>query len=249
MVAPLLGPTLGLMALTLGGHYHIKGALADATRRPLARFFALRLMPEVGFYDMASADLGAGLFITMMIIVFAPKTAGVLDLLLDPAQRRAYGGVGAILRSAAAALIFSLFLGPVAALHETAFMIGLLFGKRIRWSGQQRDAEGLSFAEAARVGALPTVVGALFLALLVARAPAVIPFALPVLLGWGLAIPFAWITASPRLGAWMARMGLAAIPEERTRVREVDAVLGERPAPAPRPVGIPAAVSGLTGSR
>jgi hypothetical protein len=39
-------PFLGAFARVLGGHYHLKAALADPARRPLAAFFIERLLPE-----------------------------------------------------------------------------------------------------------------------------------------------------------------------------------------------------------
>ncbi len=39
---------LRAFALVLSGHYHLKGAVADAARAPLARIAILRLMPEYG---------------------------------------------------------------------------------------------------------------------------------------------------------------------------------------------------------
>jgi len=126
--------------------------------------------------------------------------------------------------AALAELVFSLLLGPIVAFHETLFMGGLLFGRRIRWSGQRRSARGLSLRDAVRVGALPTVFGGVLATFLIIEAPVILPYGIPVLAGWILAIPFAWGTSLPAFGAWMARTGLAATPEERTRVAEVEAV-------------------------
>ncbi|MDB5533489.1 MAG: glucan biosynthesis glucosyltransferase, partial [Hyphomicrobiales bacterium] len=45
-------------------------------------------------------------------------------------------------------------------------------------------------------------------------APAIIVPSLPLTLGYIVAIPFAVISTSPRLGDWLERIGLCAIPEE-----------------------------------
>ncbi len=199
-------------------------------------FLALGALQAVADGHAASlpgfASLGGVLFALMMVLLFAPKVLGVADLLLDPAQRRRYGGAGAVLTAAGAETLFSLLLGPIVALHETVFMGGLLFGRTTRWSGQNRSTRSLPWRTAVAVGFLPTLFGIGFTALLSARAPAVLPFAAPVLAGWLLAIPFAWATGHPALGRWMARRGIAATPEERAPLPEVVAVqLPETPLP------------------
>ncbi|HJK97874.1 MAG TPA: glucans biosynthesis glucosyltransferase MdoH [Polyangiaceae bacterium LLY-WYZ-14_1] len=189
------------------------GAAQAAARDPVA---------ALAIYD--HPWVGGALFAVMLSVVFAPKILGVADVLFDPRQRRAYGGTRAVLAAALAELVFSLLLGPIVAFHETLFMGGLLFGRRIRWSGQRRSARGLSLRDAVRVGALPTVFGVALATFLTIEAPVILPYGIPVLAGWILAIPFAWGTSHPAFGAWMARTGLAATPEERTRVAEVEAV-------------------------
>ncbi|MEO0326693.1 MAG: glucans biosynthesis glucosyltransferase MdoH, partial [Myxococcota bacterium] len=177
-------------------------------------FLALGVLQAVSEGGAASvpqfASLGGVLFGLMMLLLFAPKVLGVADLLLDPEQRRRYGGTRAVLAATGAELLFSLLLGPVVAVHETVFMGGLLFGRTTRWSGQNRAARNLPWRTAVAVGALPTLLGLVFTVLLALRAPALLPFALPVLAGWLLAIPFAWATGHSALGRWMARRGLAA---------------------------------------
>jgi membrane glycosyltransferase len=51
--------------------------------------------------------------------------------------------------------------------------------------------------------------------LLAGFAPAVLPWAAPVLIGLLLAIPMTVATSSPALGRTLARRGVCAIPEER----------------------------------
>jgi membrane glycosyltransferase len=69
--------------------------------------------------------------------------------------------------------------------------------------------------------------------------PGLLPWAAPMLLGLGLAIPFAVLTAEPALGRLGARTGLCAVPEERAETETLARVAAERaalplaPAPAP----------------
>ncbi|NNE81028.1 MAG: acyl-CoA dehydrogenase [Silicimonas sp.] len=64
-------PYLCALARVLGGHFHLKAALADPARKPLAQFYVGRLLPEhlgmlaqvregaSGLYDLTPDDLGA----------------------------------------------------------------------------------------------------------------------------------------------------------------------------------------------
>ena len=98
---------------------------------------------------------------------------------------------------------------------QTRFIAGLPFGRRIIWEAQQRADNIVPLGEAVR-GLWPQLVlGLVFGAALWRLAPGALPWALPTLAGSLLAIPFACVTASPRLGRWMKRRGLCAVPGER----------------------------------
>lgn len=157
---------------------------------------------------------GLGLFIAVMTMTFAPKLLGVLDVALRKSARRTYGGLARILAGTLVELVFSMLISPVASLAQTIFVIGLFFGKRIRWDAQQRDDRRVTLREAA-AGLWPqTLLGAAFLTVLVEIAPQVLPWATPVIAGLLLAVPVAALTALPGLGRLMRDSGLCAIPEE-----------------------------------
>ena len=99
-----------------------------------------------------------------------------------------------------------------------------MFGRSVIWNGQARDAHALSFATAAQ-GLWPqTLFGVVVIGLMALGAPAMIPWALPLVAGYVLAIPFAMATASPALGEVLARWRLCAIPEEFDTPVEIAAV-------------------------
>ncbi len=161
-----------------------------------------------------SLGLGIGLFAIMMTINLTPKIAGIADVLLCSERRTAYGGSGRVLISAVVELLFSLFLGPIVAVAQTIFVLGLASGRTIRWEAQRRSLHELSWAEALR-GLWPqTTIGTLMLAALAWLAPAVLPWALPIILALLLAVPFAWVTSRRRLGEALARLDICATPEE-----------------------------------
>jgi membrane glycosyltransferase len=157
-------------------------------------------------------SLAFGLYFGMLALGFAPRLLGVCDVLLRPAERRRWGGAARLLAGAVADGLFTLMIGPVMMVAQTRFIVGLVFGQRIIWEAQQRDDDIVPLAEAVR-GLWPQLLlGLCFAAGLWKLAPGALPWALPTLAGSLLAIPFACVTAMPRLGRWMQRTGLCAVP-------------------------------------
>lgn len=173
--------------------------------------------------------LGIALYLLFLLMYLAPKLAGFLDVLLTAGAARRYGGRPWFALGALVELVFSFLLGAATTFRITLFMIGLLFGRSAAWSGQARDAHALSWATAA-AGLWPQLLfGLLVCGLLLFQAPAVLLWGAPLLLGFLVAIPFAVLTADPRIGAWAARLGLCAIPEDLDPPPEVRAVAAGEP--------------------
>jgi len=167
-----------------------------------------------GGLDGADFAFAVTMFFIMFSVSLAPKVAGWIDVALTRGGVARYGGAGRFALGALVETAFSMLMAPVAAFAVTVFQIGLLFGRRISWSGQQRDLTRVSWAQAARAMWPQTLMGLVLWAAVIARAPQAAPWAAPVLAGLALAIPFTVLTASPRLGAWARRAGLCATPEE-----------------------------------
>jgi membrane glycosyltransferase len=176
------------------------------------------------------------LYFGFLAIGFAPRLLGVLDIALRPAERRRWGGLPRLLAGAVIDGLFTLMIGPVMMVAQARFIAGLCLGQRIIWEAQRRDDGMVPWAEAIR-GLWPQLMfGLVFGTALWRVAPGAIPWALPTLAGSLLAIPFAWATASPRLGRWMVRRGLCAIPDEYDPAPDVAALdprvrSGGKPAP------------------
>jgi membrane glycosyltransferase len=135
-------------------------------------------------------------------------------------------------------LVFGMLLAPVVALRVTIFLAGLAFGRKMAWGGQNRDAYALSWGEAAR-GLWPQTLFGLALggAILTLYGWGTLAWAAPMVAGMGLAIPFAVLTADPRLGRLARRAGLCAVPEDIAPRAVQRAVSGPLPSPtldAPR---------------
>ncbi|MEM1343705.1 MAG: glucans biosynthesis glucosyltransferase MdoH [Pseudomonadota bacterium] len=159
--------------------------------------------------------LGTAMFFAMIAVSLVPKILGMLDIALTRGGVARYGGSVRFALSGLVEMVFSTLMAPVVALRVTIFMAGLLFGRTVGWSGQSRDAYALSWAEAAR-GLWPQTLFGLGLAgaIIVLVGPATLVWAGPMVLGMGLAIPFAVVTASPAFGRWTERVGLCAVPDD-----------------------------------
>ncbi len=169
--------------------------------------------------------LASGLYVTFFLMYLMPKIAGVLDVILTKGGVKSYGGWQRFVPGAALELIFSFLQGAVSTIRTSIFMIGLLFGKSVVWGGQSRDAEGLSWRVAARQLWPQMLFGTLVCGALLLIAPAVLWWSLPLTAGYLLAVPFAVLTADPRVGRWLQSLGLCAIPEDFNPPVEVKAVL------------------------
>ncbi len=175
-------------------------------------FSALKVFdPAIGTQQI---ELGIGLFFFSFFLSIAPKLIGMLDVLATRGGVSRYGGGLRFVASALTEIVFSMMMAPIAAVRLTIFMVSLAFGRSVMWNGQQRDAHGLSWSTAFS-GLWPQMVfGLAILGLFLWKAPGVLPWAAPLLSGLILAVPFAVITASPRFGSFLSRIGLCAIPEE-----------------------------------
>ncbi|MFL5333905.1 MAG: glucans biosynthesis glucosyltransferase MdoH, partial [Geminicoccaceae bacterium] len=175
------------------------------------------------------------LLATTMVMVFAPKLAGVAQVLASPKLRRAYGGGWRMGVSSLVELAFSFVLAPIMAVAQTRFVLGLAAGRTIYWDAQLRDSRALPWGEAGR-GLWPQTVLALVLGVAVwFGAPAsarlwVFLFCGPLLLS----IPFAVVTSWVSLGSLLARHGICAVPEEIDPPPVVVAA-GHALGPTPRP--------------
>ena len=154
------------------------------------------------------------LYVCFLLIYLAPKFAGLIDAVLTPGEVARFGGPMRFAGSAALELVFSFLQGAVSTIRTSIFMVGLLFGKSIVWSGQQRDAHGLSWRSAAAALWPQLLFGVLVHVALYTASPTAWAWSLPLTAGYLLATPFAVVTASPRLGAFMRRHGIAGIPED-----------------------------------
>jgi membrane glycosyltransferase len=164
--------------------------------------------------DLIVPEAGIAVFWTVFVMWISPKLATILYVLPRARARKAFGGLARFLASVAVETIFFVLLMPIMWFRHSVFLAGLLFGKKIGWIGQTRDDHAVPFALAARTLWPQTMLGIAMIALLAATHPAALPYALFIAAGLALSIPLAVITALPRVGQLLARVGIGRLPEE-----------------------------------
>jgi membrane glycosyltransferase len=207
--------------------YQLVWAVLMFQRLP-AWTFKIASLPIAAWEAQGIAGYPTGLAIGLYIVFFAmylsPKIAGLVDAVLTKGGVATFGGPIRFAVSAALEIVFSFLQGAISSFRTTIFMIGLAFGKSVVWGGQSRDAYGISWATATENLWPQTIFGTALCGLLYAISPAAFWWSLPLTAGYLLAIPFAVVTASPALGGWMQRNGIAGIPEDFETPPEVKAV-------------------------
>lgn len=146
--------------------------------------------------------------------LYAPKLLGYAEVVLSPAKRASYGGLGRFVVGALAEIGFTLLLDAVSAVAKTLAMLRLLFGARADWSPQNRGDRGVGWGEATRLFWPQTALGVVVFVAFASAGWTAMLWALPLAGGLLVAIPLCVVTAHPRVGDWLRRHKVAAIPEE-----------------------------------
>ncbi len=186
------------------------------------------LLPVAAWQAQAITDFPASLAIALYIAFFtmylSPKLAGLADAVLTRGGMARYGGALRFAASAIIELVFSFLQGAVSTIRTSIFMIGLLFGKSVTWSGQSRDAYGISWRTALSAMWPQLAFGIVVCGALAVISPTVLLWSLPLTAGYLLAVPFGVTTANPALGRAMKSAGLCGIPEDFDPPKEIRAV-------------------------
>ncbi|QIE55128.1 glucans biosynthesis glucosyltransferase MdoH [Pikeienuella piscinae] len=220
---------LGLKGLKPMSRFQVFAAIMMYFGGPAWMLMTAAAVAKINERDYADIDFAFAIpmFLVMFGVSLFPKIAGWIDIALRTGGAAAYGGRGRFIAGAVTETLFSMLLAPIVAFRVTIFLGGLAFGRRVGWSGQQRDARRLSWTTAIR-GLWPqTLFGGGLAGIIALGAPSALTWAAPVLAGLCLAIPFAVLTSHPALARFATRVRLCAIPEEY--------------APAPAPVARAAA--------
>jgi membrane glycosyltransferase len=185
------------------------------------------LLPVLAFRARSVPDypagLAAALYAAFLIMHLSPKLAGYLEVFANGTAWR-YGGRARLAAGAVIETLFSFVLGAISTVRISIFMTGLAAGKTVRWNGQARDAHGVSWAAAFSALWPECAAGLAMCGPLYFISPKLLLMSLPLTAGYLLAVPFAVLTAQPRLGALFQTAALCATPEELDPPDEIEAV-------------------------
>jgi membrane glycosyltransferase len=169
-------------------------------------------------------DAGFTLFMIVLVMWFGPKMATVIDVLTRRELRRAFGGGMRFFAGVITETVFFLLLSPIMWFAHAGFLARLLRGGSVGWNAQARDDHAVPLGEAVSQLWPQTLLGLTTLIVLALTVPAAIPYALFIAAGPLLSIPLAVITARPRIGRALMRLGIGRLPEETTVPPELRAV-------------------------
>lgn len=81
------------------------------------------------------------------LLLFGPKLMGLIWMLADGGRRKAFGGIGSILKSVAVEVPLAMLMAPVTMVTQTKAILGLLLGVPSGWTTQVREARRIRVRE------------------------------------------------------------------------------------------------------
>ena len=180
----------------------------------LVGLFSVRDLIVGTEFPLFRAEAAQWSLILMMVMIFAPKIASSIRVLLHPAERRAFGGGGRFIGNLLLETVFTSLLAPIMAVTQTIFLGGLALGRTIGWTSQLRDDHAVPVSAAFNRLWAQTLCGLVASYLFAQISLAAVLWAAPILVSLIIAVPFAVLTALPALGLACARFGIGRIPEE-----------------------------------
>jgi membrane glycosyltransferase len=197
------------------GRFQLVNAIAMYVGAPmnflmLLAGLAIALTPNPP--DLATR-MAFGLYAIALLLGFAPRLLGVLDIVLG-GRAKLYGGALRMTLGCALDWSFSMIIGPIMMLAQTVFIGGLAFGRRVIWDAQNREDRRVTLREALHCLWPQLSFGLAAVTILGLFMPPAILWAGLTIVPCLFAIPFACLTSMRSLGRAMTRARLCAIPDE-----------------------------------
>jgi membrane glycosyltransferase len=167
-----------------------------------------------GVFRDDQSTSGLILFAVSLALLLLPKLWGVLALRAQASPPEIQSvwrkiGVGVLLEVAA-----SMLVAPIMMLFHSRFVVSTLLGKKVVWNTQHRGDGKMHLAEAVAVHWGHTLIGLMIGLVTYWRAPQLLPWLMPIILGLVTSIPLTMLLGSVRVGRALAERGLLLIPEE-----------------------------------
>jgi membrane glycosyltransferase len=163
-------------------------------------------------------------FVICLGVLFLPKVLSLLDLVLHPSRRRAFGGLPRAVAGAIAETLFSALHAPLQMLWHSKFVATILLGMGVRWGSQERATHGATWSQAIREHWCHTLIGLLWGALVWWIDARVFWWFAPVAAGMVLSIPLSVFSSRSRWGERARAGGLFLTPEETSPPPELAAL-------------------------
>jgi membrane glycosyltransferase len=178
----------------------------------------LSWLPTPGLAEALGLGMQTSLLVGLtVVLLFGPKVLAVIDQLRQPEGARPFGGLKPMLIGVAWESLFSILLAPVLMLFHAQFVVATVLGQGVHWVTQRRgggEDNPTGWREARTVLRGHTAAGVIWLGVLLAFAPSLVWWMLPLLVGLVGAIPFAVWTGRTSLGRAARARGWLATPEE-----------------------------------
>jgi membrane glycosyltransferase len=165
-------------------------------------------------WKISVAEQAILLFVAVMGLLMVPKLLSLAIRLMNREERVSFGGGGKLTLSVLIESVMATLLAPVLAFLQTHFVVGILMGRNVKWDAQDRGEAETTFGEAARRHWASTLLGVVWLVLLLATTPKLVWWFSPVLAGFLLAIPISVLSSRVTLGRWARKHRLLLTPEE-----------------------------------
>jgi membrane glycosyltransferase len=153
------------------------------------------------------------LFVITMGILLVPKILGLIRAIFSPELRKPLGVIRLIL-GAVVELFFSVLYAPIFMLIHSKHIIDIFRGRDSGWSAQQRQYNGLPWAQLFRLHSWHTLIGIVMTLVLFYYSPPLLLWLAPTLVGLVLAVPLSALSGSQGLAKVLRFLGLLNIPEE-----------------------------------
>jgi membrane glycosyltransferase len=155
------------------------------------------------------------LYVFVMGMLLLPKFLGAVLVMQSPEKLRLFGSRAKVAMNVAAETLHSMLLAPILMLFHTWFVLASCCGAKVNWGPQTRgDERGRGWHAWMGILGVATVLALAATDIVMKEDPSLLPWLAPVLAGPILAVPFAYTTASGRLGLRARAARWFVTPEE-----------------------------------
>ncbi|WP_224750219.1 glucans biosynthesis glucosyltransferase MdoH [Halomonas sp. ML-15] len=200
-----LSSLLWVMMLALSS----AAAMLDVFSRE--RFFgdSYQLFPD---WPLDTSAMVMPLLALTAAMLLLPKLFGLLLALWQTPA--AFGGRWRLSISALLEMLHAILIAPLMMAYHSVFVLGIVLGRSVGWDPQLREGRPVPWRQAFTHSRAATLLGGGWALAMYQFTPAFFWWLTPVWAGLIVAPLLVRLSGNRRLGAWLARLGLLAVPSE-----------------------------------